>query len=143
MRVTPRDFTAGRSASIPIPAVMHRLDIGMENNVYAPGCYIDCSHLSASDLDYRVISFAAQLGWTGDKNDLAMLEADWVAYSKGDAPQDYTDEEDFFISYQEALAYACDDAVLWLNENKFGPENVYWAIDDNSLYLWEDENENV
>lgn len=109
-------------------------------NTFTPGIVIDCSHLSAADLDCRVVEFAASLGWTGGVNDLDLLFSDWDDYNRGVIPPDYSDEEDFIISYREALAFACDDAVEWLNDEMMGPEGVYWTIDDNSLYLWEDEN---
>lgn len=115
-----------------------------EPTVLAPGCYIDCSHLSAHDLNIRVIRFAESLGWTGGTHDLRLIHSAWDNYDQGNVPLDWdSDEEDFVFEYRDALDWACDDAVDWLNDDSFGPENVYWTIDDNCLYLWEDKNENL
>ena len=111
------------------------------------GCYVDCSHLSAADLHMRVIEFAESLGWagwTGMTYNLRLIHSDWHHYTNGTVPPDWKgDEDDFFIDYQDHLAYLCDAAVEWLNDDSFGPENIYWTIDDNCLYLWEDKNEDL
>ena len=108
------------------------------------GCYIDCSHLSTSDLSMRVIKFAENLGWTDCYNAVENVKSDWHNYILGNVPLDWEgDEDDFFIDYQDHLDYLCAAAVDWLNDDSFGPENIYWTIDDNCLYLWEDENEDL
>jgi hypothetical protein len=52
----------------------------------------------------------------------------------GDIPPEFIHEGDF----EEALYFAADDGVQWLNDNLV-PDGCYWIIDDNSLYLLEDE----
>ena len=99
------------------------------------GIVIDCSHLSAADLDRRILEFAASLGWTGGSNDLDQLFSDWDYYTHGETPIDYRDEEDFHISYRDALLTACEDAVDLLND-VFAETGSYYCIDDNSLYYW-------
>lgn len=112
--------------------------------ILEPGCYIDGSHWSPYEFDMEVLKFAEKLGWNGGANILEVIHHDWQYYREGVKPADwFGDEEDFIYEYRESLDFACEDAVNWLNDNKFGPDNVYWTVDDNSLYLWEDENEDL
>ena len=112
--------------------------------ILSPGCYIDGSHWSPYEFDKDVLRFAENLGWDGGVNILDVLYSDWEHYIRGTKPEGYEGDEDSFAEdYREALDYAAEDAVEWLNDNKFGPDNVYWTIDDNSLYLWEDEDEDL
>lgn len=107
------------------------------------GIVLDFSHLSATDLDFAVIWYAHKLGWDGGQNDIPMIAKDWDYYENGETPDDYIDmahadgreydEEDFLISFPEALHFACDDAVEWLNSNRVDDYH-YYEIDDNSLY---------
>jgi hypothetical protein len=103
------------------------------------GCIIDCSHLSSDDLNYRIIQFAASLGWGGGPTDIVHLMSD---YENG-VPED---NEFWGFMYaqelSESLYFAADDGVEWLNDN-VAPDGCYWTIDDNSLYLVEDSNEDV
>jgi hypothetical protein len=112
---------------IPIPA-----------SAFDPGCYIDCGHLSSVDLNYRIIKFASNYGWDGGSYDLNLIDSDWLTYVNGDIPPEFIHEGDF----EEALYFAADDGVEWLNDNVV-PDGCYWTIDDNSLYLVEDSNEDV
>jgi hypothetical protein len=105
------------------------------------GCYIDCSHLSSDELNYRIIKFTTEYGWEGGSIDTAMLINDYLCAPEPDNDGAWTYEDAFELS--ETLYYAAEDAVQWLNDNKFGPDNVYWTVEDNSLYLWEDENEDL
>jgi hypothetical protein len=103
------------------------------------GCVIDCSHLSSDDLNYRIIQFAASLGWDGGPTDIVHLMSD---YENG-VPED--NEFWGFMSTQElseTLYFTADDAVQWLNESNLAPDGCYWTVDDNSLYL-EESNEDV
>ena len=97
------------------------------------GIVIDCSHLSAADLDYRVINMAHKLGWDGGDTDIQQINNDWYHFVNYSIPVNYDDEEDFHISYREALSFACDDAVEWLNET-VADTGSFYLIDDNSLY---------
>jgi len=112
---------------IPIPA-----------SAFNPGCYIDCGHLSSVELNYRIIKFASDYGWNGGSYDLNLIDSDWLTYVNGDIPPEFIHEGDF----EEALYFAADDGVEWLNDN-VAPDGCYWTIDDNSLYLVEDSNEDV
>ena len=98
-----------------------------------PGIVLDFSHGSARDLDFAVVWYAHRLGWDGGQTDIGQLSRDWSYYENGWTPIDYSDEEDFHFSYQEALTFACDDAVEWLNSNRVDDYH-YYEIDDNSLY---------
>jgi hypothetical protein len=107
---------------------MHRLDIGMEDNVYTAGCYIDCSHFSAGYLNYRIIQFAAlESEWDGGTWDIDKLIFDYLWDS---------DDADVL----ESLYFAADDAVQWLND-QLTTGNCYWTIEDNSLYLEEQQDD--
>lgn len=105
-----------------------------------PGIVLDLSHGSAADLDLAVIWYAKQMGWDGGQNDIGQLLDDYDFYTDGRTPDDYTDEEDFIFSFREALTFACDDAVEWLNDNRQDDDHFY-VIDDNSLYYWKDNGE--
>lgn len=102
------------------------------------GIVLDFSHGSAADLDFGVVWYAYRLGWDGGQTDIGQLSRDWSYFENGETPIDYRDEEDFHISYQEALTFACDDAVDWLNEQS-DDDGSYYLIDDNSLYYWPTE----
>lgn len=102
------------------------------------GCVIDCSHLSSVELNYRIIFFAANLGWDGGAYDLNLIDSDWLTYVNGDIPAEFISEFDF----QEALYFAADDAVQWLNDN-IATDDRWFDVYDNSLYYSEDESENV
>lgn len=105
------------------------------------GIVLDFSHGSAADLDLAVVWYAKKMGWDGGQTDISQLVSDWDYYTHGETPIDYRDEEDFHISYQEALTFACEDAVEWLNDNIAGDDHHYYVIDDNSLYYWKDNGE--
>jgi len=111
------------------------------NNVFHAGCYIDCSHLSSDDLNYRIIHFADEVfGWDGGVHDISMLINDYVDQING-RPEPY--EEWGFMSTEElseALYFAADDAVQWLNDQLVSG-NCYWTIEDNSLYLEEQQDD--
>jgi len=122
-----------------IVGVTHRLDIGMETKIpipasaFDPGCYIDCGHMSSVELNYLIIKFASDYGWDGGKTEIDLLMSDYR--------NDYFLEENG-EELSEALYFAADDGVEWLNDN-VAPDGCYWTIDDNSLYLVEDSNEDV
>lgn len=101
-----------------------------------PGIVLDLSHGSATDLDLAVVWYAKRLGWDGGQTDINLLLDDYDFYINGfyaKLPDGYTDIEDFIISFREALTFACDDAVEWLNSNRVDDYH-YYEIDDNSLY---------
>lgn len=101
-----------------------------------PGIVLDFSHGSAADLDLAVVWYAKKLGWDGGQTDINLLIDDYDFYINGiydTLPDEYDDEEDFIISFREALHFACDDAVEWLNSNRVDDYH-YYEIDDNSLY---------
>lgn len=110
-----------------------------------PGILIDCSHFSAYWLNMEIIKFAERLGWTGGPayNNMDQIHADWDHYIKGTVPDDWPEELDpdaFVFDYQEALDFAADDAVAWLNDD-IAAEGHWFTIDDNSLY-YESEYDN-
>jgi hypothetical protein len=110
--------------------IMHRLDIGMEDNVYTAGCYLDCSHFSSGYLNYRIIEFAAlESEWDGGTWDIDKLISDYLWDS---------DDADVL----ESLYFAADDAVQFLN-SEIVSGGCYWTIEDNSLYLMEDTDDEV
>lgn len=113
---------------------MHRLDIGMETNVYTAGCYINCSHSDADYLNYRIIDFAAhELDWDGGTIDIIKLMFDYETGVSDDNAQE---------ELSESLYFAAEEAVEWMNDN-VAPDGCYWAVDDNSLYLMEDTDGDV
>lgn len=67
---------------------------------------LDCSHLSASDLDLRTIELARILGWGA------------VTVS---------DDTDL-----DALGWDAEDAVGWMNS--LAPDRVLFVVSDNSLF---------
>jgi hypothetical protein len=77
------------------------------------GIILDCSALSASDLDGRIIAYALGLGWP-HPDDLVVT---------GDEEAD-----------GEATRWAADEAVAWLNER--AAEGLAYVTEDNCLYLW-------
>ena len=113
-----------------------------------PGILIDCSHFSAYWLNMEIIKFAERLGWTGGPayNNMDQIHADWDHYLYGTLPEDWPEELDpdaFVFDYQEALDFACDDAVDWLNDD-IAEYGCYFYIDDNSLYYGSEyDNEDV
>ena len=113
---------------------MHRLDIGMEDNVYTAGCYIDCSHLSSDSLNYRIINFAAHelFEWDGGTMDIHKLMSDFET----GAPEEAIEE------LSEYLYFAAEEAVEWLN-SQIVSGTCYWTVEDNSLYLMEDTDGDV
>lgn len=111
----------------------------METNVYTAGCYIDCSHLSSDDLNYQIIKFAVEVfEWDGGSYDTKSLILDYFTISDPDMSEDITEDELFYWQNElsEALYFAADDAVQWLND-QLTTDNCYWTIEDNSLYLEE------
>jgi hypothetical protein len=107
------------------------------NNVFHAGCYIDCSHLSSDDLNYRIIHFAHEVfGWDGGVHDVALLMNDYVNSAVEDVEWNFMSTEEL----SEALYFAADDAVQWLNDQLVSG-NCYWTIEDNSLYLEEQQDD--
>ena len=80
------------------------------------GIILDSSHMSASDLDLRIVMYAHDLGW----------------------PEPVNDERD--LSYADAIRWGADRAVEWLNDHH-APEGAAYVVEDNSLYLWPIEDE--
>lgn len=104
------------------------------------GIVLDFSHGTSAELDFAIVWYAHKLGWNGGVNDINQIVADWDDWEYGRTPSDYSDEEDFIISFREALGMACDDAVDWLNKT-VAEDDSYYMIDDNSLYYWKDNGE--
>jgi hypothetical protein len=107
------------------------------NNVFHAGCYIDCSHLSSDDLNYRIIQFAHEVfEWPSPVHDVDLLMSDYVNGVTQDDEWGFMSTEEF----SEALYFAADDAVQWLNDQLVSGK-CYWTIDDNSLYLEEQQDD--
>jgi hypothetical protein len=118
--------------------IIHRLDPFMETKL---GCYIDCSHLSSDDLNYRIIQFAHEVfEWDGGVHDIVLLMNDYV----NGVPEDEEWVRGFMSTEElsETLYFAADDAVQWLND-QLTTGNCYWTIEDNSLYLEEQQDDEV
>lgn len=103
------------------------------------GIIIDASHLSAADLDVAILHFAAFMGY--EYVDTEILDREFHLYQNGDMPDDFTDVENFFFSFQEDLAWQVESAVDWLND-RIAADNYYFMVDDNSLYYWKVDDEN-
>jgi len=103
------------------------------------GILIDCSHLSAYYLDMQIIKFAENLGWNGGAyNNMEQIHADWDCYEKMTVPENWDGaENEFFIDYREALDYATEDAIEWLNDS-IAQGDCYFEVYDNSLFYSED-----
>jgi len=101
--------------------------------VLEPGCYIDCGHNTSHELNYRIIKFAADYGWDGGKSDISLLMSEYC---------DDSVLEENWEDLAEALYFAADDAVEWLNDN-IATDDRWFDVYDNSLYYSEDESENV
>lgn len=90
------------------------------------GCVIDCSHGSAHEFDYRVVTLAYENGYDVDyeqlRNDMEMY--DEMSYEE-------------VADINEALWEECSLAIDWMNSEL--PENYYLYVDDNSLYLTYEE----
>jgi hypothetical protein len=100
------------------------------------GCIIDNSHFSAIDCNLDIINYARRQGWDGGSFDIDELNIQSINLSLGTVPPDFDgDLEDFEYDYHDAIYYAADQAVEWLNEN-VATDGYYYEIDDNSLYYW-------
>jgi len=86
----------------------------------ATGLIIDCSHLSALDLDRRIVRYASVCGYdyAGEVLDQAAALIDDTDQMVLDAWRDHAD--------------ACLD---WLNDVVAADSHAY-HIEDNSLYYW-------
>lgn len=82
----------------------------------APGCYIDGSAGPADELDREIIAFAELYGYSLTPADRDLLQD--------------TDSPDYY----EYLTEIADSVVMWLNDRN-QDEDVYWEVDDNSLFL--------
>jgi len=117
----------------------------MEPDMYEPGCYIDCSHLDADYLNYCVINFVVKnFEWDGGNFDTKALILDYNYFTIADPDMSQDMTEDEFFTWQnelsESLYFAADDAVQFLN-SEIVSGSGYWTIEDNSLYLMEDSDD--
>ena len=76
-----------------------------------PGCYVDCGHLSAQELNERICDFAGAYGFD-------------VPLSRGDCEE---------FEFWNELA---DEAVEFLNDHE-DRDTFWWTVEDNSLFLVE------
>lgn len=107
------------------------------------GCLIDTSHFSANDCNLEIIHYARRKGWDGGNYDLDTIDSDFIHIVRGTVPTEYEyDSEAFDFDYHQTLCYAADDAVEWLTEN-VADDGYYYTIEDNSLYYWKVEDENL
>lgn len=93
------------------------------------GVIFDGSHQSGTFLDIRVIDFAIEFGYQTDIKEWADAKQDW------EDRDDLTDWE--FTDLTQGIWEECELAVQWMNDQL--PENYYFFIDDNSLYLTYEE----
>ena len=106
----------------------------METNVYTAGCYVDCSHLGSDTLNYNIIWFAYEVfDWDGGTRDIIKLMFDYETGASDDNAQE---------ELSESLYFAADEAVQFLN-SEIVSGGCYWTIEDNSLYLMEDQDDEV
>lgn len=98
----------------------------MMSRVPAPelGVVLDSSHMSATDLDRRILAFAQGYGFR--------YVGTWPNAHAGFVPRD--------AEYAEVLRDLADSAVDWLNDFA-APEGAAYVVEDNSLYLWPIEDE--
>lgn len=82
------------------------------------GVVLDSSHMSATDLDLRILAFAQGYGFR-----YVGTWPDGTRYS----PED--------VEYAEVMRDLADSAVDWLNDFA-APEGAAYVVEDNSLYLW-------
>lgn len=89
------------------------------------GLIIDCSHLSALDLDRRIVRYAAVCGY------------DYANKVLDETPPfiDATDQE-----VLDTWTYRSVECLDWLNDNVAADGHAY-HIEDNSLYHWPIEEE--
>jgi hypothetical protein len=81
------------------------------------GCWIDGSHMSASNFDIQLVETAIYFGW--DIN----IE-DWKELKNQLGENDFAPED---------LYNVAEDAYHWFNE--LLPQGYYFHIEDNSLFL--------
>ena len=93
------------------------------------GIIMDGSHESGTYLDIRIIDFAIGFGYQVDMHEWNEGKELWAN------KQDLTDWE--FSDLTQAMWEECQLAVDWMNDQL--PENYYFFIDDNSLYLTYEE----
>ena len=87
------------------------------------GCWIDCSHGPAHELDYRIITLAYENGYDVDYE---QLQTDMEMYD------DLSYEE--VADVNEALLEECGLALDWLN-SQIEDKRYQFYVDDNCLYL--------
>lgn len=87
------------------------------------GCWIDCSHFSAHELDYRIVYLAHNYGYDVD---IEQIQKDMEMYDD----LSYDEVADVNEALWEEAALAID----WLNGQVDDPRFTFY-VDDNSLYL--------
>ena len=93
------------------------------------GIIFDGSHQSGTFLDIRIVEFAIGFGFPIDKNEWQDAMKEWEL-------REHLGEWEF-IDLCEAITEECSRAIEWMNDQV--PENYYFFIDDNSLYLTYEE----
>jgi hypothetical protein len=91
------------------------------------GCYIDGSHWSAFDFSVAVIEFAHDKGFDL-MYDQFVKDIEWFRSSG--------DDEDIMFDILDSLDGTYYDAIDYLNST--APDNLYWEVEDQSLYLTEE-----
>ena len=92
------------------------------------GCVIDGSHMSNFDFMVAVIDIAIDSGF---EIDMETYQAD-LAFVKSDE-----DDEDRLLDILDALDWTYDEALDYLNSKL--PEGLYYTVDEQSLFLEEEE----
>lgn len=92
------------------------------------GCIIDGSHWSSRDFTIAVIDLAIDAGFEMDM-ETYRADLEWLASEE--------DDEDRLIDILEALDWTYDDALDYLNDH--APDNCYYMVEDQSLFLEEEE----
>lgn len=83
-----------------------------------PGIVLDCSHLSALDLDRRILAYAQAQGYR------------YIGAWPDGTPISEDDPECVEIWREEA-----EEAVDWLNDRVAQGSHLF-IVEDNSLYYW-------
>ena len=93
------------------------------------GIIMDGSHDSGTNLDIRIIDYAIGFGYKLDMQEWYDAKQDW------EDKNDLTDWE--FTDLTQGIREECELAIHWMNDQL--PENYYFFIDDNILYLTYEE----
>lgn len=93
-----------------------------------PGCWADCSHSSADELNMRIIGITQIYGAKFD------TEADMPKWLEVEKQLNETHASWVTDDLTEWLNETAEECVEWLNEH-VAPENHAFMVEDNSLFL--------